>query len=236
VGAARAKAESGGRKVLTRTDRSPLWLVLQHAALGMYHTLFDLEVYGVDNVPATGGAILAANHQSYLDPPAVAGPLTRPVSFMAKSELFENPYFGWLIRNLHAFPIRQGRGDKGALTETVMRLQEGALLNMYPEGSRSEDGEMAPLEKGIALVVRKARVPVVPVAIDGSFDAWPKGRKLFRPGKIRVLYGPPIELHELPGDELVKRLERVLRGMFEDLRAFPKGASGEPRTARATPV
>lgn len=218
------------------TQRSPLWLILQAFARTGYATLFDLQVYGVDNVPAGGGAILAANHQSYLDPVAVAAPLTRPVSFMAKSELFENPYFGWLIRQLHAFPIRQGKGDRGAINETVKRLQEGHLLNMYPEGTRTEDGEIAQLLPGIALVIRKAKVPVVPVVIDGSFDAWPRESKLFRPRPIRVLYGPPMLLHALPAHECVTTLERTLRLMLKDLREFPPGRAGEPITAARNPL
>src|SRR4051794_9832590 len=83
--------------------RSALWLLLQATTPLVYNVMFRVVVYGEDNVPATGGAILAANHQSFLDPALVGFPLRRPVSFMAKSELFENKYFGWLIRNLHAF-------------------------------------------------------------------------------------------------------------------------------------
>jgi 1-acyl-sn-glycerol-3-phosphate acyltransferase len=89
---------------------------------------------------------------------------------------------------------------------------------MYPEGSRTETGEIAPLEKGIALVIRKSGVPVVPVAIDGSFEAWPKGKKIFHPHPIRVKYGKPMRLEGLKGDEIVRRLEAEMRKLFEELR------------------
>ena len=89
--------------------------------------LFDLKTFDRHNVPRNGGVILAANHQSYLDPVLVAVHLRRPVSFMAKSELFTNRYFGWLIRTLHAYPVRQGEGDVGAVKETIRRLQEGYM-------------------------------------------------------------------------------------------------------------
>lgn len=217
------------------TRRSKTWLFFQTITWFVYKLLFRYEAYGIHNVPATGGAILAANHESYLDPPLVGVPLKRPVAFMAKSELFENKYFGFLIRNLHAFPIRQGKGDRAALVETVKRLQEGHLLNMYPEGSRSPDGNLAPLQMGIGLLIRKAEVPVIPVAIVGSHEAWPKGRKIFRPGHLRVIFGPPLTLHHLPAPEAIAKLERVMRAMIEDLRTWPSSAPGEPPTATKTP-
>jgi 1-acyl-sn-glycerol-3-phosphate acyltransferase len=139
---------------------------------------------------------------------------------MAKSELFTvNPVFAWLIRSLGAFPVRQGSADVGAVKEAIARLQEGDVLNVYPEGSRTEDGEIAPMEKGIGLVIRRAKVPVVPVAIDGSFDAWPKGRKMFRRWPIRLQYGPPMNLAHLDRDEIVQRVDETLRRMFEELRS-----------------
>lgn len=215
--------------------RSKTWLFFQSLTWFVYKVLFRYEAYGLHNIPPTGGAILAANHESFLDPPLVGASLTRPVSFMAKSELFEKKYFGFLIRNLHAFPIRQGKGDRAAIVETVKRLQEGHLLNMYPEGSRSEDGKLAPFQTGIGLLIRKAEVPVIPVAIVGSYEAWPKGRKIFRPGHLRVMYGPPLTLHTLPAAEAIAKLERVIRVMIEDLRAWPSSTPGEPPTALKSP-
>lgn len=224
---------------LTHADplrRSLLWRTLQPIAQLIFATAFDCRAYGQHNVPGRGGAILAANHQSYLDPPMIAAPLTRPVSFMAKSELFTNRFFGAFIRNLHAFPIRQGRGDRGAILETVKRLEEGYLLNIYPEGSRSETGDLGPLLPGLALVVRKAQVPVVPTIIDGSFNAWPRGRPMFRPHPITIVYGPPLRLHDLPPAELTATLAHVLQRMLTDVRSFPAGRPGTPHTALQSPA
>jgi 1-acyl-sn-glycerol-3-phosphate acyltransferase len=180
---------------------------------------FDLKVYGRPHVPLSGGVIIAANHQSYLDPVLVGSQLRRPLSFLAKSELFENRYFGWLIRNLNAFPVRQGEGDVGAVKETIRRLQEGHALTIFPEGSRSPDGELQPIQPGIALIVRRAGVPVVPCVIDGSFAAWPRHQKLPRPHPIRVKFGPAMQLADLKGGEIVKRLDAALHQMFAELRA-----------------
>jgi 1-acyl-sn-glycerol-3-phosphate acyltransferase len=184
--------------------------------------LFDLQVSGHKNIPKTGGVILAANHQSYLDPVLVATWLKRPVCFMARSSLFENPHFGWFIRALHAYPVRLGEGDIGAVKETIRLLQEGNILNIYPEGTRTLDGEIKKMEKGIALVIRRAKVPVVPVAIDGSFQAWPKGHKLFHPHRIRVKYGKPMNLSEMKGDQIVKELDGALRGLLAELREMSR--------------
>src|ERR1700688_1742001 len=99
------------------TQRSLIWKYFQIIARIGTTLMFDLKTYGRENVPKDGGVLLVANHQSYLDPGLVAVHLYRPVSFLAKSELFENPYFGWFIRKLHAFPVRQGDGDVGAVKE-----------------------------------------------------------------------------------------------------------------------
>jgi len=201
------------------TQRSLLWKVLQAGCRIVTTLMFDLKVYGRDNLPSTGGVLLVANHQSYLDPILVAVHLKRPVSFLAKSELFENRYFGWLIRSLHAFPVRQGEGDVGAVRETIRRVQEGHVLNIYPEGSRSDDGEMAPLMSGIALIVKRAEAPIVPVAIEGAFGAWPRQRKIFRAHPVRIMYGPPLHVNGLKGREIVDLLDKTLRQMIAELRS-----------------
>jgi 1-acyl-sn-glycerol-3-phosphate acyltransferase len=199
-------------------ERSLLWKVLQVVARVLTSLLFKLKVHGIENVPTTGGALLVANHQSYLDPVVVAVRLRRPVSYFAKSELFENPLLRWLITSLHAIPVRQGKGDHAAFRETIRRLDEGHILNFYPEGTRTSDGEIAPLEKGIALILRKAKVPVIPVAIEGSFQAWPNHQKVFRPGRISVLYGKPINFNEMRSEEIMTTLDRTLRNLLAQLR------------------
>src|SRR5438876_4866321 len=96
--------------------------------------MFDLKVYGLEHVPKTGGVLIISNHQSYLDPVLLGVQIPRPMSYLAKSELFAIPGFGWLIRQLNAFPVRQGEGDVAAVRETIRRLQEGHMLNIIPEG------------------------------------------------------------------------------------------------------
>ena len=198
--------------------RSFAWKCCQVFARIMCAVMFDLKVYGAQNVPEQGGVLLVSNHQSYLDPVLLAVKLGRPMSYLAKSELFKNSVFAWLIRSLNAFPLKQGKGDKGAIEETIRRLQEGHLLALFPEGTRTEDGNLRPMQRGAALVVRRAAVPIVPVVLDGSFQSWPKGCKMFHSHPISVMYGPALDIEGLKGDAVIALIESTLRRMLDELR------------------
>jgi 1-acyl-sn-glycerol-3-phosphate acyltransferase len=200
------------------TERLLIWKSLQAIARILTTVLFDLKVYGRQNVPRRGGVLIVSNHQGYLDAVVLAVRLDRPLNYLAKSELFESRWFSWLLRMLNAFPVRLGHRDVAAVRETIRRLQEGHVLNFYPEGTRTPDGQIKHLEKGVALIVRRAAVPVVPAVIVGSFEAWPAHRKMFRPWPVRVQFGPPMDLAELGEKEIVARIDRTLRAMFQELR------------------
>src|SRR4051812_8155939 len=154
---------------------TPIWNFGRMVCRPFCSAMFDLKVYGKEHVPKSGGVLIVSNHQSYLDPVLLGVQIERPMSYLAKSELFF-PGFGPLIRALNAFPVRQGEGDVGAMKETIRRLQEGHMLNIFPEGTRTLTGEIDAIQPGVALVIRRAHVPVIPAVIDGSFKAWPKGQ------------------------------------------------------------
>jgi 1-acyl-sn-glycerol-3-phosphate acyltransferase len=179
---------------------------------------FDLEVHGQKHVPRHGGVLLVSNHQSYLDPVLVAVRLERPLNYIAKSELFENRHIARLLRWLNSFPVRQGAGDVGAIRETIARLEAGRALIIFPEGSRTNNGELLPIERGVSLILRRVRVPVIPVVIDGSYQAWPMNQSIFQPRKIQLTYGPAMELSGLNDKEIVQMIEKTLRGMLEKMR------------------
>ncbi len=204
------------------TEQSLFWRLLQHLLRPSARLLFNLKVYGAENVPASGGALIVSNHQSYLDPILLPLHLNRPLNYIAKSELFVNPIYSWFLRSvLNAFPVRQGHGDVRAVKETIRRLKEGHLMNIFPEGSRTYDGEIALLQGGSALIVHRARVPVVPAVICGAYDAWPIQRKFPRCRPIWIQFGPPMELAALSNAEIVAVIDRTLRSMFAALRAGP---------------
>ena len=157
----------------------------------MFRLLFRLRVSGVENVPA-GGAIIAPNHQSFFDIPLVAMVLAlhgRRTYFMAKSELFRNPVFAWIIRNLLAFPVRRGAPDRMAIRYAIERLKQGELVVIFPEGTRSKTGQLKEAEAGLSLIAARAGVPVVPVGIGGTRLMFSKEQ--FFP-RVTICFGTPI--------------------------------------------
>jgi 1-acyl-sn-glycerol-3-phosphate acyltransferase len=118
--------------------------------------------------------------------------MERTLGFVARRSLFENAAFGCLIRALGARPLERSKSGGREVKGIIALLEKGEAMLFFPEGTRSPDGEMHELKSGIALLARRAGVPVVPVAIDGTFGCWPRQRKLPRPGRIRIVVGEPV--------------------------------------------
>jgi 1-acyl-sn-glycerol-3-phosphate acyltransferase len=153
---------------------------------------------GQRNVPASGGALLVSNHVSYLDVFFIGIPLSRPLNYMARSTLFL-PLLGPFIKSVGGFPIqRDGMGASG-MKETLRRVRAGGIVALFPEGTRSRDGSLGPLKPGIAALVERVGVPVVPTGLAGMFEIWPRSRLLPVPHPIRIHYGRPIFPEELNG-------------------------------------
>jgi 1-acyl-sn-glycerol-3-phosphate acyltransferase len=166
------------------------WFVSTLLACG-----YGLRATGRENIPKTGPVLLVSNHLSHLDVLVIGILLPRPLNYVARSSLFFWP-LARVITSLGAFPIqRDGIGAQG-LKETLRRLRGGGIVTLFPEGTRSPDGELAELKPGIALLAVKAKAPILPAAVAGTFEAWPKGRPLPSPHPVRVHFGPPI-----PADE-----------------------------------
>jgi 1-acyl-sn-glycerol-3-phosphate acyltransferase len=204
----------------TYTRRTTLYRIGQGLLRMLSIILFDLRAFGLENIPKRGGVLIVSNHASYLDPAILGVKVRRPMSFMAKSELFTHKLFAWLIRSVNAFPVRQGEGDLAAVRETIKRLQEGHILVMFPEGGRTETGEIEPLLPGVGLIVRRAgpTVKVVPAAIHGAYQAWSRYRKIFRPWPIRVKYGPALEISDKRAADIVKIVDAEIHRLHEELK------------------
>ena len=154
--------------------------------------LFRLDAKGKENIPKTGGFILASNHVSYLDPIVVSAICPYQISFMARHDLFKIPIFGSFIRALGAFPIRRNFGDIASIKEALRRLRQAKGLLLFPEGSRSRGELGEKVEQGIGFIAVKSQVPVIPTFVNGSHKAFGRNARFIRPTKIRVHFGKPI--------------------------------------------
>jgi 1-acyl-sn-glycerol-3-phosphate acyltransferase len=165
--------------------------------------------------------IVASNHASFADPPLIGGVLPIRLRFLAKESLFRVPLLGFLIGVLGAVPVTRGDSQRsGAVMKLLLTLlKEGESLLLFPEGARSSDGRLKPLEAGVAYLSVKTGVPVLPVYVRGSFEAWPRGRALPRPSKVelsisRLIYPDPDAPNERERREkLMISLERELLAM-----------------------
>jgi 1-acyl-sn-glycerol-3-phosphate acyltransferase len=148
----------------------------------------SLRTEGAANIPRTGPVLLLANHQSLLDPVLVGLAARRHLHYLARDTLYKNPLVAALIRSLNAVPIhREGAGKEGL--QIILRLlQEGHAVVVFPEGTRTRDGNMSPFKPGFALLVSRAKPTIIPVGIAGAFHAWPHGRPL---PKLAPLFLPP---------------------------------------------
>jgi 1-acyl-sn-glycerol-3-phosphate acyltransferase len=200
-----------------------------------FRVLGHWEVRGHEHVPPEGSVLIAPNHLSFLDPPLIGCALRRPGWFMAKAELFHIPGFAWLIRGMHAYPVRRDRVDRAALKRTLEYLKEGQIVCVFPEGTRSATGELGPIELGIGMLALRSGAPIVPVGIRGTDRMLPRDAKWVRPAKIRVQFGPPLAVPPAPGGrverEACQRVADRLRDALQEILDEMDASSDEaPRT------
>lgn len=156
--------------------------------------LFHFQASGRNNLYKVKGAILAVNHSSFLDPVFAAVASPRPLYFLARKDLFRNKFFGWFIRNIKAIPFNRDAPDTITLKNIIQLLQRGKIVLIFPEGTRSPDGNLLPPHPGIGFIALKAMVPIVPAYVDGAYKILPRHRKFIRLAKATVNIGEPIYL------------------------------------------
>jgi 1-acyl-sn-glycerol-3-phosphate acyltransferase len=171
----------------------------------LVRTVWRGRVFGAENVPLDGPLIVACNHVSYLDPPAMGCLCPRRISYMAKKELFEVPILGTTIRALGAYPVDRRGSATAAIKRSLQVLQSGGAVGIFPEGTRNRTGEIPP-QTGAALLASLANAPVVPACIRGTDRA-------LRLAQIDVAFGPPIALpagRKATRDDLAKFTTEIM--------------------------
>ncbi len=215
-------AESVAEKILTlmRRRRAPLlYTGVRDILKALLKIAFHFEVIGTDHIPKRGGAILAPNHRSLIDIPVAAAVTKRHVRFMAKEELFKNSFAAWFIRHTGTFPVRRGRPDRSALTQSLAVLDAGDLLGIFPEGTRTPGARFDVLEEGFAYIALKSGAPILPVAISGTEAVFPPGRKLPELVTIRASIGEPFRLSDRVREGIIPR-SRIREATVEAQQRF----------------
>lgn len=208
-----AERARGGRR--RATGRRRAWIVAGSRPFGwvLFHALFSVQVEGAEHVPRHGPVLLAGNHTGFLDGPLVYSVSPRQASFLAKSELFVGPLaraLGWLGQ----IPVHRGRPDREALRAGLAVLARGEVLGVFPEGARGA-GTLDSVNDGLAYLALRSGAQVVPLAVLGTAEALPRGRRLprFR-APVRVVFGPPAYVL-VDGDP---RARRTVAAAAEQLR------------------
>ncbi len=153
---------------------------------------FGLQIFGRENIIEEGPAILASNHQSFLDPPLVGSNLHRQIHYLARKTLFDIPVLGKLLPHLNVIGVDRDGADMSALKSVIRLIKDGGCTIVFPEGTRSPDGSLLPARAGLGLIVAKTLAPVVPVRIFGAYDAFPRSAKLPRSAPLTVVFGEPM--------------------------------------------
>jgi 1-acyl-sn-glycerol-3-phosphate acyltransferase len=197
------------------------YLFCRFIAVGTVSLLYRLRVYGKENVPKDGPVLVVCNHQSFLDPMLSQTWIWRPFYFVPRDTLLNVKFWGRLIASLYVIFIRQGQADIAAMKTIIESLKEGKAVCLYPEGTRTHDGRIDNIKPGFGLMSRRSGAPVLPVVIDGMFEAWPRTRKYPKLGRVGVMYGTPFSAEQIKtlGDEaFAQELTRTLRTMQNELR------------------
>ncbi|ADD02411.1 1-acyl-sn-glycerol-3-phosphate acyltransferase [Thermoanaerobacter italicus Ab9] len=176
--------------------------------------IFKIKIKGLENIPKKGPVIICSNHISFLDPPVIGALLNRRIYFMAKEELFKNPFLRLLLgTGLGAFPVKRGTADLSAIKTALTYLKKGKAIGIFPEGTRSKTGQLQKAEPGVAMLAIKGNAPVVPIAIKGRYGLF---------SKIIINIGKPMNFDKYAnsrlssqqlfviGEEIMKEIAKLL--------------------------
>ena len=209
------------RQAVNRT----LYCICQTWAGVAMTALTAVRYFNVPTLESGQGVLMASNHQSFLDPMLVGIAFDRPVHFLARESLFRVPLFGRLISGVGAHPVRRGQTDISALKTAIRILRGGRALLMFPEGTRTPDGELGEFKAGVGSLAVRCGVPLLPVCIEGAYQCWPRTQRLPRsplprPGPVAVAFGELLRPEGAKGADLAAVLWDRVASLQVGLRQY----------------
>ena len=178
------------------------WYLLGYSlSKALAKTFFHYRVIGAENMIEEGPCIIAANHCSFFDPPLVGVACKRAIHYLARKSLLEWPVLGPIFPELNVIPVDRKNADRSALMGAIRVVKNGGAVLIFPEGTRSPDGNLQPAQPGLGMIVAKTRAPVVPVRISGSYEIFNRDMRRPRIGTVRVTVGPVIQFERDTGPE-----------------------------------
>ena len=177
---------------------------------------------GAEHIPQSGGVLIAANHASYTDIPLLGCGVRRRLFYLGRANLFPNPVLNWILRSLGWIPMRPERWDRKAFRYAVDLLKTGKAVVIFPEGTRSPDGNLQAGKPGIGRIVAEAQCPVIPVYIDGTFQVLPMGASWLRRHPVSITFGEPLDFRQdvekYQEKELYKHISQTVMNRIADMR------------------
>jgi len=176
-----------------QVEMEPVYGFFHYLTMVLYDIGFRGEIAGLENLPRAGSFLIAANHASFLDPPLIGAQVQRQIAFFARKTLWKPGFASWWLDTVGTIPVdRDGGQDVSAIKRVLKALQADWGLILFPEGTRSTDGQLQPPKAGVGLICCRAQVPVVPARIFGSFEAFGKGRGVHFGTPVSIVFGRPI--------------------------------------------
>jgi 1-acyl-sn-glycerol-3-phosphate acyltransferase len=173
-----------------------------------------------ENIPRSGGVIIASNHQTYIDPFWISCPVKRPVRYLAWDEAFSWPIVGYCLRLLGAWPLQLEGSDPAPIRRSLQWVKEGGAVVIFPEGGRGNaDGSMRKFKPGAVRMAIEAGVPILPVTIRGGHRVWPPGRRFPRPARVEVVYHPLFVIDQNGAEDQRAHARRATEALQEIIRA-----------------
>jgi 1-acyl-sn-glycerol-3-phosphate acyltransferase len=175
----------------------------------IFRILFGCRIYHADRVPLHGPALLAANHASFMDPPLIGASLNRETHYLARNTLFRFPIFRNILYYINVIPVDRGGKSPKGLRTVANSLKDGNSVILFPEGTRSHDGNLQTAKSGVGLLAIRSEAPVIPIRVFGTFESYGRHLKWPKPGRVQVKMGHPMWLKELREEARTANKERT---------------------------